>query len=80
MPPPGSYDIDQSYRKSQLKKDPGPPRNEVAAKRKEAFASSSSRFAPPRDVVIQKADAVNPGELILSFGKHKMLVLFRHIF
>jgi len=61
MPPPGSYDVDHSYRKSQLKKDPAPPRNDTAAKRKEAFASSSSRFAPPRDIIIKKTDAVNPG-------------------
>lgn len=63
MPPPGSYNVDKSYRKSQLKKDPAPPRNEAAMKRKEAFATSSSRFAPPRDIHIKKADAVNPGKI-----------------
>ncbi|XP_067944512.1 sperm-tail PG-rich repeat-containing protein 2-like [Watersipora subatra] len=60
VPPPGSYDVDMSYRQSQLRKDPAPPRNETAAKRKEAFATSSSRFAPPRDIQIRKPDAVNP--------------------
>ena len=64
MPPPGSYDVDASYKRSQLKKDPAPPRNEEGAKRKEAFASSSSRFAPPRDIVIKKADAMNPGKYL----------------
>ena len=66
MPPPGSYDVDISYRQSQLKKDPAPPRNETAAKRKEAFATSSSRFAPPRDIQIKKPDAVNPGKAYFS--------------
>jgi hypothetical protein len=66
MPPPGSYDVDMSYKKSQLKKDPAPPRTDEAAKRKEAFGSSSSRFAPPRDVIIKKADAVNPGQYPLT--------------
>lgn len=61
VPPPGSYDVDLSYRHTQLKQTPAPPRNDAAAKRKEAFASSSSRFAPPRDIVIKKADSVNPG-------------------
>jgi len=63
MPPPGAYDVDNSYKKSQLKKEPAHARNEQATKRREAFASSSDRFALPRDQAIKRPDPVNPGKL-----------------
>ena len=60
-PPPGSYDVDQSYRKSHGKRDGASPRSESAKKRNYAFQTSSSRFVPPRDVKLEETDPANPG-------------------
>lgn len=61
LPPPGSYNVDDSFKQSQAKKDPAPARTAAARRRQEAFKSSSSRFAPPHDVAIDKSDPMNPG-------------------
>lgn len=61
IPPPGSYDVENSYKKSQGKAIYAPPRTETGKKKYEAFQSSSSRFAQPRDVVVEETDPSNPG-------------------
>ena len=62
IPPPGSYDISKSFHNSQLKKDPGQPRTDSGKRRRGAFLTSQSRFAPPRDVHIAENDPFNPGQ------------------
>lgn len=61
LPPPGSYNVDKAYKNSQGKRDAGNPRNDSAKRKQGAFKSSSSRFAPPRDVVLEETDPSNPG-------------------
>ena len=61
-PPPGSYDVDQSFKKSQLKHVAASPRTESAKKRHYAFQISASRFVPPRDIKLSEADPLNPGQ------------------
>ena len=62
LPPPGSYNVDKAYKNSQGKRDAGNPRNDSAKRKQGAFKSSSSRFAPPRDVVLEETDPSNPGK------------------
>lgn len=61
LPPPGSYEVHKSYTKTQSKLSPGKPRNDSAKRKQGAFQSSASRFAPPRDVVLEETDPANPG-------------------
>lgn len=61
VPPPGSYDVQKSYDRSQIHIERAKPRTEVASRKHGSFLSAASRFAPPRDVVIPKADVDNPG-------------------
>ena len=61
-PPPGSYQVDRSFKRTQDKVEIHPPRTESGRKKQGTFQSSSSRFAPPRDVVIEEADPTYPGQ------------------
>lgn len=61
VPPPGSYDVQKSYQLSQLQSERAKPRTETASRKHGSFMSAASRFAPPRDVVVAKADIDNPG-------------------
>ncbi|XP_013412184.1 sperm-tail PG-rich repeat-containing protein 2 [Lingula anatina] len=68
MPPPGSYEVSKSFQASQDKRTGPKPRNEQAARRIGAFRSSTSRFAPPRDILYEGTDAENPGPGTYEFG------------
>lgn len=61
IPPPGSYDVIESFQKVNSKCEMKPPRTEAAKKRQGSFLSSASRFAPPRDVIIAEPDPAVPG-------------------
>lgn len=61
LPPPGSYEVQNAYEKSQIKRDRVKPRTENAKRKQGSFLSAASRFAPPRDVVISQNDPENPG-------------------
>ena len=61
LPPPGSYEVRESYDVSQGKKEPAQPRTERGKRKKGSFLSSTRRFAPQRDVIIEKPEAANPG-------------------
>ncbi|KAL4240507.1 Sperm-tail PG-rich repeat-containing protein 2 [Mactra antiquata] len=61
VPPPGAYDVQKSYDHSQIHTDYAKPRTEPANRKHSSFLSAASRFAPPRDVVVAKADHDNPG-------------------
>ena len=61
MPPPGSYEVVKSFKKSQDKKPPAAARTIAAKRNQGSFKSSSSRFDPPRDIVIEESDPLNPG-------------------
>ncbi|XP_060071490.1 sperm-tail PG-rich repeat-containing protein 2-like [Ylistrum balloti] len=61
LPPPGSYEVQNAYEKSQIKRDRIKPRTENAKRKQGSFLSAASRFAPPRDVVITQNDPENPG-------------------
>ncbi|KAK2156253.1 hypothetical protein LSH36_217g00007 [Paralvinella palmiformis] len=61
LPPPGSYDVQRAFSKTQDKICISKPRTESAKRKQGAFQSSSSRFAPPRDVVLAETDPSNPG-------------------
>lgn len=56
--------VDNSFKRTQDKKHPSAPRSISAKKRQGAFASSSSRFALPRDVVLNETDPANPGHIL----------------
>lgn len=60
-PPPGSYEVVNSFKKSQDKKTTSNPRTKDAVKRNRAFVSASNRFAVPRDRVIKEPERDNPG-------------------
>ncbi|XP_038060256.1 sperm-tail PG-rich repeat-containing protein 2-like [Patiria miniata] len=60
-PPPGSYEVSASYDLSHGKKAPAPPRTEAGRRKKGSFLSSSTRFAPPRDILLEKPEPLNPG-------------------
>ena len=77
LPPPGSYEVRESYDVSQGKKEPAQPRTERGKRKKGSFLSSTRRFAPQRDVIIEKPEAANPGEswfldLLLLVGVDKV--------
>lgn len=61
IPPPGSYNVDQSYQSSQTKKASAQPRTLAGQIKAGSFLSSSARFAPPRDVLIKESDPLVPG-------------------
>ncbi|XP_039248162.1 sperm-tail PG-rich repeat-containing protein 2-like [Styela clava] len=60
-PPPGSYEVAHSFKKTQDKRNSMHPRTKAALQRNRAFLSSSDRFAPPRDIVIHRPDSEVPG-------------------
>ena len=60
IPPPGSYNVQQSYDKSQVHIDIAKPRTEAANRKHTSFMSASSRFAPPRDNVVKAKTGVDP--------------------
>lgn len=55
IPPPGSYEVSESHSKSQGRAE------QQAGSVRGAFLSSSDRFAPPRDILLEEPDAYNPG-------------------
>lgn len=61
LPPPGSYDVSQSYQKSQIRADRAKPRTDDASRKAGSFLTSASRFAPARDTVVARPDLENPG-------------------
>ncbi|XP_072038825.1 sperm-tail PG-rich repeat-containing protein 2-like [Amphiura filiformis] len=61
LPPPGSYEVSASYDVSQSRKEPAAPRTESGKRKKGSFLSSTRRFAPPRDIFIEKPEVANPG-------------------
>lgn len=60
-PPPGSYEVANSFKKSQDRKSSMNPRTKEALLRNRAFLSSSDRFAPPRDIVVERPEIDVPG-------------------
>lgn len=60
-PPPGSYEVTRSFDQSQGKKTPAVPRSHTAKRNQGSFLSSSTRFAQPRDVILENPDIKNPG-------------------
>ncbi|XP_076823381.1 sperm-tail PG-rich repeat-containing protein 2-like [Clavelina lepadiformis] len=60
-PPPGSYEVADSFKRSQQKRGTQAPRTKEAMKRNRAFLTASDRFAPPRDVVRSDPEKDNPG-------------------
>ncbi|PIK59902.1 putative sperm-tail PG-rich repeat-containing protein 2 [Apostichopus japonicus] len=60
-PPPGSYEVTHSFDQSQGKKAPALPRSHHAKRNQGSFLSSSTRFAQPRDIILEKPDVKNPG-------------------
>lgn len=62
LPPPGSYDVSQSYQKSQIRSDRAKPRTDDASRKAGSFLTSASRFAPARDTVVARPDLENPGK------------------
>ena len=73
VPPPGAYDVQVAYEKSQVHRDIAKPRTEVANRKHGSFLSAASRFAPPRDVVVDVADLDNPGRMVVACEKSKYL-------
>lgn len=61
IPPPGSYEVGTSFEASHGKKEPAQPRTEGGKRKKGSFLSSTKRFVPPRDVIIEKPEGANPG-------------------
>lgn len=62
MPPPGSYNVQQSYEKSQVHVERAKPRSHAASRKQRSFLSAASRFAPARnDTTGASADPDNPG-------------------
>jgi hypothetical protein len=55
IPPPGMYDVSDSYDKTQTKMEILP------STANSAFLSSNTRFAPPRDIALNETDSLNPG-------------------
>nr|KAG5709516.1 hypothetical protein BaRGS_023198 [Batillaria attramentaria] len=49
LPPPGSYEVEQSYLKSQIKPTKAKPRTQTASRKHNSFMTAASRFAPARD-------------------------------
>lgn len=61
-PPPGAYEVQKAFEKSQLRTERAKPRTEDANRKHGSFLSAASRFAPPRDVLkTSRADPENPG-------------------
>ncbi|KAK3090851.1 hypothetical protein FSP39_015224 [Pinctada imbricata] len=61
LPPPGSYEVADSYKKSQVVTEHARPRNDEASRKHGSFLSAASRFAPPRDVTVGQPDQDIPG-------------------
>lgn len=61
LPPPGSYEVSQSFMKSQVKVDRAKARTDEASRKQGSFLTAASRFAPARDVVVAQPDLENPG-------------------
>ena len=60
-PPPGSYEVANSFKKSQDKRHGGIPRTKEAYKRNRAFISAADRFAAPCEETYKHPDRDNPG-------------------
>nr|XP_002131399.1 sperm-tail PG-rich repeat-containing protein 2 isoform X1 [Ciona intestinalis] len=60
-PPPGSYEVANSFKKSQDRRGNADPRTKEGLRRNRAFLSASTRFAPPRDVVLKQPEKDTPG-------------------
>ena len=60
IPPPGSYNVQQSYDKSQIHTEKAKPRTDAANRKHTSFMSAASRFAPPRDNVNKAKSTVDP--------------------
>ena len=52
----------KAYDKVNTKVSPANPRTKAAKKKHGSFQSSSSRFAPPRDIVVEESDPAQPGK------------------
>ena len=78
IPPPGSYEVQKAFSKTQGKIVPGPPRTNDGKRKQGAFQSSASRFAPPRDVVIEETDPSMPGR-VEFFPLHIYLALIEEM-
>lgn len=61
IPPPGSYEVIEAFQNATSKCRRKCPRTEEARKRQGSFLSSSSRFAPPRDIIVPEPDPCVPG-------------------
>ncbi|KAL5018397.1 hypothetical protein ScPMuIL_004119 [Solemya velum] len=70
IPPPGSYEVQQSFDQSQIRSEKAKPRTEVANKKHGSFLSAASRFAPARDQVVKLTDLDNPGPGTYDIHSH----------
>lgn len=62
IPPPGSYDVDKSYHRSQIRRPGAKPRTDSANRKHNSFLSAASRFAPARDTTkMARVEPDNPG-------------------
>ncbi|GFO23626.1 sperm-tail PG-rich repeat-containing protein 2-like [Plakobranchus ocellatus] len=59
-PPPGAYNVAQSFEKS-AKPCMAKPRTEAARRKHNSFMSAASRFAQPPDIVTKRPENDNPG-------------------
>lgn len=57
VPPPGSYEVCESFHHSQGKAE----LHRISGRASAAFLSSADRFAPPRDILLEQPDTFNPG-------------------
>ncbi|KAK3802640.1 hypothetical protein RRG08_010411 [Elysia crispata] len=58
-PPPGAYNVVQSFEQSS-KPNMAKPRTEAARRKHNSFMSAASRFAQPADLVSKKPENENP--------------------
>ena len=70
-PPPGSYNVIQSFQRSQVKAPVAQPRSHVANRKHGSFLTASSRFAPSRDIPSNRPDIENPGGWSLNTAAHQ---------
>ncbi|KAK7112355.1 sperm-tail PG-rich repeat-containing protein 2-like [Littorina saxatilis] len=61
IPPPGSYNVQQSYEKSQAHREVAKPRTDAANRKHTSFMSAATRFAPVGDNANYAVDPENPG-------------------
>ncbi|GFR84349.1 sperm-tail PG-rich repeat-containing protein 2-like [Elysia marginata] len=68
-PPPGAYNVVQSFEKN-LKPCMAKPRTEAARRKHNSFMSAASRFAEPADIVTKKPENENPGPGAYDSQRH----------